>query len=226
MKVGSVITRVRSIAGDTNVMQFTDSDIIDWLNDGIRDCVISNNLLQKDASSSTAVGVAEYQLPSDIIKLHSVTVDGSKLGGLTFEEWQQRHGAPEASSETGRPVLFYIWAGKLVLYPSPDQVFSLKISYINSPVELSYAGTNGVADSTTKNQNLPLPVEYQPRLVDYCLAQVAQQDGDNNTYALKMQEYATGVSQLKDKPEYQDDMYPFINVSNRDSGWDVLDGTY
>ena len=226
MKVGSVITRVRNIAGDTNVIQFTDSDIVDWLNDGIRDCVINNGLLQKNATSSTAVGTAEYSLPPDIMKLHSVTVDGSKLGGLTFEEWQQRFGSKGSDQDTGRPVLFYVWASKLTLFPIPDEVLDLKISYIYTPAALTFVGVNGIADSNTKDQDLPVPSEYQSRLVDYCLAQVAQQDGDSNLYMLKMQEFATGVSQLKDKPEYQDDMYPFINVSNRDSGWDVLDGQY
>lgn len=220
MKVGSIITRVRSIAGDTAVMQFTDSDIIDWLNDGVRECAIQNGLLQKNATSSTAVGTSEYTIPADIMKLHSVTVDGTKLASQTLQEWQENSGGQGATLVEGRPSSFYVWATKINLYPVPTEVLPFVISYIYKPTELTYAGTGGAADAGTKDQDLPLPVDYQSRLVDYCLAQVAQQDGDSNLYQLKITEFQTGVTQLKDKPEYTDDLYPFISVSNRDAGWE------
>ncbi len=219
MKVSSVITRVRSIAGDTAVLQFTDSDIIDWLNDGVRHCVIDNGLLQKNATSSTAVGQAQYDLPTDIMKMHSVSVGGVKLTGQTLQEWQEDSADGAAATATGTPASFYVWATKINLSPTPNAVKPLVISYTYKPAELTYAGSAGVADATTKNQDLPIPVEYQSRLVDYCLAQVAQQDGDVNLYQIKMQEFSTGVQQLRDKPETQEDLYPFRSVSDRDAGW-------
>jgi hypothetical protein len=220
MNVGSIITRVRSIAGDTAVLQFTDSDIVDWLNDGIRDCAISNNLLQKNATSTTAVGTTEYTLPTDIMKLHSVTVGGEKLRSQTLQEWQEFSGPSEGAGVQGRPQNFYVWAGKINIWPVPTESQSLVVSYSYQPADLTYAGTGGIGDSTTKAQEVPLPSGYHARLVDYCLAQVAQQDGDSNLYQLKLMEFQTGVSQLKDKPEYTEDLYPFIATSARDSGWD------
>lgn len=220
MKVGSVIQRVRSIAGDTAVLQFTDSDIIDWLNDGVRECALQNSLLQKNATSSTAVGVSQYDLPTDIMKLHSVTVDGEKLLSQTLQEWQETSAQQGAGTTSGQSLSYYVWATKITLFPTPDAVKSLVVSYTYLPSDLTYNGANGVGDNTTKNQDLPLPVEYQARLVDYCLAQVAQQDGDSNLYQLKMQEFQTGVSSLKEKPEAREDVYPSISVSSRDSGFD------
>lgn len=223
MKVGDIITRVRGVAGDDLVLQFTDSQIVDWLNDGIRECAIQNNLLQKNATSNTVAGTAEYTLPPDILKLHSVTVAGEKLRGQTLQEFQDSSVAVQSGSDTGQPVVFYVWADKITLSPIPDTIKSMVVSYTYNPVDLTFAPVNpgsGVADNATKIQVLSLPVGYQSRLVDYCLAQVAQQDGDNNLYAIKMQEFQTGVTMLKDQPEYTQDMYPSISVSARDSGWD------
>ncbi len=218
MDVGSVITRVRSIAGDTAVLQFTDSDIIDWLNDGIRECAIQNSLLQKNATSTTAVGTVEYDLPTDIMRLHSVSVGGEKLRSQTLQEWQETSGDAGAATAQGQPQSFYVWATKINLYPAPTEEAAFVVSYTYQPEDLTYVGAGGVADTATKAQSLPLPTGYQSRLVDYCLAQVAQQDGDSNLYQLKLLEFQTGVTQLKDKPEFNEDLYPFISVSSRDSG--------
>jgi hypothetical protein len=220
MNVGSVIKRVRSIAGDSAVLQFTDSDVIDWLNDGIRECAIQNHLLQKNASNTTTPGVSEYNIPTDILRLHSVTVGGLKLRSQTLQEWQEFSGDVGADEAQGRPTDFYVWATKLRMWPTPTESLPFVIAYTYKPVELEYNGSDaGIADTDTNNQALGIPTEYHTRLVDYCLAQVAQQDGSNDLYQLKMQEFITGVSQLKDKPEVNEDLYPSISVSSRDAGY-------
>jgi hypothetical protein len=68
-----------------------------------------------------------------------------------------------------------------------------------------------------------LPVGYHVRLVDYCLAQVAQQDDDMNRYQLKMEEFRSGVHNLKDQSEWENDYYPMIGISARDSGQEYLE---
>lgn len=211
MKLSSVISRVRSSAGDTDALQFTDAQLLEWINDGIRECAIQNNLLQKRASSSSSVGTSEYPLPTDILKLYSVKYDGSKLQGLTLDEFDERYGRVDGGSNSS-PACFYVWGGVLNLYPVPSSQGSLVVEYIYSPTDL------GPEDY---DKELPLPVGYHSRIVDYCLAQVAQQDDDINRYTAKMQEFTTGVSQLKDQPEYTEDVYPSINISGRDmNSWE------
>ena len=182
MIVSDVITRVRNVSGDLNSLQFTDATVFNWINDGIRECAVQNNLLQKRATSSTIVGTPDYNLPTDILKLHSVKFDEQRLQVLTLQEFEEQYGSSTMVTTNGTPVVCYVWADKLTLYPKPSAVKSLVIDYIYDPALIT-AGANA----------LPLPVGYHSRLVDYCLAQVAQQDDDLNRYSVKMQEFKTGV---------------------------------
>lgn len=209
MKLNAVVSRVRSIAGDFDSLQFTDSQLLEWVNDGIRECALNNNLLQKSAVQNTSVGSSQYSLPDDILKLYSIRYNGSKLPILTLEEFDKRYTGGQTSTSNDTPIVCYVWAGSLHLYPSPSQEQALTVDYIYYPETLAESDTD---------KELPLPVGYHSRIVDYCLAQVAQQDDDINRYNSKMQEFLTGVQLLKDQPEYSEDLYPSISVSARDMG--------
>lgn len=213
MKVSDVVTRVRSITGDTVAIQFSDDELISWINDGIRECAIWNNLLQKRATQAAVVGQGDYDLPPDILKLHSIKFNNNKLPVRTLEEFESQY--PGASDETGTPDVCYIWAAKLTLYPAPGTTDPLVVDYLYTPAL-------HVNDGPGRDTELYLPVGYHSRIVDYCLAQVAQQDDDISRYQLKMQEFQTGIQQLKSEPESTYDLYPSISVSPRDVG----DGVY
>lgn len=209
MKVADIITRVRNIAGDVNVLQFTNEQVLDWVNDGVRECAIQNNLLQKRGTQTVVSGQREYSLPADVMRLHSVRYDNDKLSIRTMEEFDEVYG--DSTTATGTPTVCYVWAGFLNLYPTPDNsVKQLVIDYIYDPAPIL------IADIATTEP--PLPTSYHARLVDYCLAQVAQQDDDYNRYQLKMQEFKSGVQDLKDLPEWEYDQYPYISVDIRDMG--------
>jgi hypothetical protein len=213
MNVEQIIKRVRDIAGDTDVLQFTDATLIEWINDGMRECAINNDLFQKSITQAAAVGTSEYTLPADIAKLHSVRYDNAKLTVLTLEEFDEQFDS--SGTETGTPQNVVIWAGKLRLWPAPDSVKNIKVDYI--------AQTTEVAEN---NDTPALPVAYHRRLVDYCLAMVAQQDDDLNRYQLKMQEFETGVQKLTGDHEMEQDVYPYISVDSRDMGSGAFWGDY
>ena len=214
MLVQDIIDRVRNIAGDVNVLQFTDAQILTWVNDGTRECVIQNSLLQKRGTQVVTTGDGDYSLPADILKLHSVKYDNQKLSMLSLEEFEEQYGVT-SNTETGTPTAGYVWAGLLNLYPKPDNSTSvLTIDYIRNPVDVV------IGDIDTEGPDLP--DEYHHRIVDYCLAQVAQQDDDMNRYQIKMQEFMTGVANLKDIPEQTYDEYSGVSTSARDMG----DGGY
>ena len=202
-KYSELVAQVRSLAGDVNVLQFSDTDVLNWLNNAVRECAIVNNLLQITATVNTAVGTSSYIVPVDILKLHSVKYDSQKLRVTTLQEFDESY--PQADlTIRGRPTTCYVWAGQIVLYPTPDAIKVLKTDYIRDPPNVLIANIAAT--------DVPLPVGYHQRLIDYCLAQVAQQDDDMNRYQIKMLEFMTGVQSLKDQPEYTQDLYPFISV--------------
>lgn len=212
MLVSDVTSRVRNTAGDVNVLQFTDAMILQWINDGIRECAITNNLLQKRATQAAVIGTSAYAMPVDILRLHSVKYEGEKLPLYSLSEFEEFVGTKKTTdTNKSTPVVAYIWANQLNLYPTPDQAGELVIDYIYDPPLLMVPGDD------LKNS---LPVGYHSRIVDYCLAQVALQDDNQNMYQIKMEEFRTGVHNLKDQPEQNQDTYPHMLVSDRDSGED------
>lgn len=216
MKTSDIIKRVRSIASDSDSIQFTDDDIVDWINDGIRECAKDNQLLQKTASSNLVIGTTSYNLPTDILKLHSIKVDGQKIRVLNLAEFEAYGGSSE---DSGTPVVAYVWAAKVNFYPKPTQALPYVVEYTYDPALV----TNDAHLVTGKDVAPPLPVGYHIRLLDYCLAQVAQQDDDMPRYQLKMEEFRTGVHSLKDDEQTQEDYYPMMGISARDSGQEWLE---
>lgn len=214
MKVQAIITRVRNISGDNDAIQYSDSSIRTWINDATRECAASNLLLQKKGTLAVVSGTKEYALPDDILKLHSIKYNGERLSVYTLEEAEHRGDNP---SDSGTPSYCYIFAGNIELYPTPaSDTDTLEIYYSRQPVDVQ--GSEDEPD---------LPQSYHARLVDYCLAQIAQQDDDLNRYQLKMQEFRTGVQTLKDMPEWNNDLYPYITVGGHDYGNGYLsDGEY
>ena len=208
MLVSDIISRVRNIAGDVEKIQFSDATIMQWINDGMREAASDNNLLQVTGTTPTVAGTNKYDIPADILKLHSIRHNGDDLRVVTLDEAQQ---AGYLTSEQGSPTAAWVWAGKITLYPTPAAAGSLEIDYIKTPTDVTNTGDTPI-----------IPAMYHMRLVDYCLAQVAQQDDDLNRYQMKMEEFRTGVQNLKDQPEWEQDEYPYIGVASRDMGdWDV-----
>lgn len=220
MLVSDIVRRVRDAAGDMAVLQFSQATLTDWINDGIRECVSENQLLQARATSSTVIGQVEYTLPSDILKLYSVYADGYKLDVQTLEQWERNnaneHGAVAASN--GNQYSCYIFAGILNIWPAPTSVVSLVINYTRLPAAIVYsASPEGWAPSEPT-----IPEAFHNSIVAYCLAQVALQDDDINRYTLLMQQFKANVIDLKSLKDQEEDLYPFMSISDRDAG----DGTY
>ena len=208
MKVQEVINRVRTTSGDQTALQYSNEQLIDWINDGIRECAVDNNLLQKSGVQQTILNQDVYTIPADVLKIHSIRWDGSKLTALNMEEFDEQYGNP-GTQDVGVPIVWYIWGTELRIYPKPQAAKELRIDYLYTPLP----HVIGVLDV-----ELSLPVGYHSRIVDYCLAQVAQQDDNMTIYNMKMTEFRTGVQQLKDQPESTYDVYSSISVDSRDMG--------
>jgi hypothetical protein len=213
MNLTTIIARVRNIVGDLNANQFSDPTLIGWINDGVRECAVENNLLQKRATSNLVSGTNEYALPADILKLYSIRVNGAKIDIYTLQDWQKQN---YSETETGLPVMAYLWAGKYTLWPTPDSAYQVEVDYIYDPVDLA-------TDGSQNAQAPPVPGSYHSRLVDYAIAQVALQDDNAELYAVKLEEFKTGIKKLEDQNESEEDLYPSISISPRDMGDGAMD---
>lgn len=221
MLITDIVRRVRESAGDIAVLQFSNATLTDWINDAIREAVIENSLLQARPITPTVAGTANYTLPTDIFKLHSVWYDGMKLDVITLEQWEERNaGSGGVVYADGDPNVAYVYAGILTVFPTPSAVKNLQINYTKLPATIAY-----VASPESWTPDSPsIPEQFHNRIVTYCLAQVALQDDDFNKYNAFMSEFKTGVIDLKHSQE-EDDLYPFISVAGRDQG-ELWSGDY
>lgn len=216
MLVADIVKRVRDSAGDTAILQFTNQTLTDWINDGIRECVTENSLLQVRMSQNTVINQSDYALPSDIFKFHSVLVNQFKLEMITLQQWEERNAGETAMvMDAGEPVVCYVYAGVLTLWPKPSAVVPLTINYTKLPTAIAYSEPGGTP--TWAPTTPSIPEHYHNRIVTYCLAQVAMQDDNYEKYQALMLEFQTGVKQMNDA-RHEDDLYPFISPSSRDMG--------
>jgi hypothetical protein len=101
--------------------------------------LLRNYQLESTDSFSTAASTSEYSLPSDFQRAMSLTIsDGSDTYPLSFVT--QQYGLSEGSA-TAFPVSWGISNNKLVLYPPPDAVYSVVLTYVAKPTALSDSNT-------------------------------------------------------------------------------------
>lgn len=210
MLVSDIATRVKRQFGDEVGAEITDVDIIRWVNDAQKEIAIKNDLLQIKATLTTVVGTAEYSLPTGILTLRSVKYQGRGLNAMTLKEADDFIYDTDAADSSGIPSAYWVYAGKLVLYPTPQTASTTDISiyYSRVPVEVTLVGDTP-----------ELPIQYHTRIVEYCIAQAHELDDNSNAYDAKMGQFTAGVNALKDNLTWtQRDQYPSITVSLDDAG--------
>ena len=212
MLVNDVVARVRSYVGDVNSIQQTDAQLWAWIDDAIKEIIIQNDLCQKTATQALVVGTDTYPLPTDIFKLYSIIVNGEKIKVYSLQEWEQLnagYGAGPTPVGNNMPIQAYIWAGNLVLFPAPNSAFTMKVNYIYEPVPVAI----GTFDLKTV-----IPDTYHLRLVTYLIAQYKLMDDDTNGYMAFMDQFRSGILDLKDQQIGESDVYASISVTPRDMG--------
>jgi hypothetical protein len=117
-------------------------------------------------SIATVAGTQEYVLSTeftdiDAANIISVSIQGASQKKLPYIPFNQLRASEPDFDEDGQavPRYYYIKAGKIGFFPSPDAVYDIAIDYYKTPTELS-------ADSDTPI----IPVNYRESLVHYALS--------------------------------------------------------
>src|SRR6187455_362795 len=193
MKLGDILTRVKRQFGDDVGAQITDEDIVRWCNDACLEIAMANATNQGYFLGTTPVtsGVKEYELPADLLTLRSIRLENSKLVGTTYEQITEVDDYSDTTS--GKPTHYYVYGGRVNLYPIPSQDYSaLTIMYVKTPDILSVEMVDIEPD---------VPVQYHPRIVEYCIAQAAELDDNLAHYQQKMGQFQQNILALKQNNE-------------------------
>lgn len=207
MLCSDIAKRVKKQFGDEIGEQIDDTDILRWINDAMMEIVIQNDLLQVVSTTSTFSREPNYLTPTNINKVFSVKWQGNSLKQLNLQEAEEMFGNKDddGSYPVGSPEYWWMWGNTITLYPAPQQAGSkdLRMFFLRNPVPVSDMG------------EIPeIPTKYHLRIVDYCIAQAAELDDNNEKYTQKRGEFDQHLSQLRQSDGVSYRFYPFISTIN------------
>jgi hypothetical protein len=205
MIVSDIVTRVQRQFGDEASVQIDSNDIMRWINDGANKLAQEQDILQATGVMSSVAGTNSYALPSDLLAVRTMYYNNKKLKFLKRTEYDEYINSTDPDEiQVGTSFLYTQWGPNYVLYPKPDTSIAngIKLFYIQRPTKV-----------TTTADQCPLPEEYHPRLVEYCLQQAYQTDEDWDAATQMSNQLEDGVQKLTQSVNFKDrETYPVITV--------------
>ena len=208
-RVLSILSKAREELGDTNNTRFTNSKLLEHLNDGIKDFILSTKSLKERLYVELASNVAIYDISKYALFVERVEYMNTKIDTLSFTEldsintmWQY---------ETGNVVKAITFEhqskGAFRIYPRLNTVdnnivsssdygilvdFSLDDDIVGIPsiidveqnlqayLVLYVIKKPNIITLTTPNEELELDELYDKAFVHYIKAQCLRNDSDSN----------------------------------------------
>lgn len=173
--LGQLIEAVREALSEATESQWDDNMLTRWINDGAGDIARRAEVLQDREDVDITDGVAEYTLPSDVLRIHRVEFyfDGETLKyPLEYRDFQNMDSMWGMNQTTeGTPSLYTLWgfppALKLVLYPVPSANGTAKVFYYRLPVP-----------RVSSPQTVEVPEGYHDLIVHYAEYRALRRDRD------------------------------------------------
>ena len=212
MNVADIAARVKRVFGDEAGVQITDTDIIRWINDAqLELCTQSDEMLDVK-TTHVAANQAEYGLPQDMLSINNIRYNNTRLNPVTQEEFDEFLSSliPENNPGTGIPTMYWRFNRVITLLPTPSTALlnGLKVYYTRTPAAVAL--TTDVPE---------LPIEFHPRIVEYCLQQAYELDEDWTAAGNKAAQLTAGVSILKGLQTKRQQYYESITVMPEDSSY-------
>lgn len=164
----SIINDARAYLNESTAAFWDDTDLLQWLNDGMVDIVTTTHCLQTTESVTLIASTIEYSLTSTYTTVKAVQYIDSNS-----KVWALKRGSPEhvGSDAISRqdltiPSYWYEWAGKIGIYPALSSVTTetVTVYLITRPTAITIS-----SDVTT-------PAIYDKALTLYIVAQALWRD--------------------------------------------------
>lgn len=209
MNLGEIKTSVKRQFGDESGAQISESDIVRWANDALRDIVRKVEITNQHRETAVIAGDAGYELPDSFMYIARVTLDNRLLPERKLRDLDLESRAVDETG-SGTPESYYIWSNTLYLYPAPSTGGSsnLDIWYVSAPTALLV------------DEDVPeIPAYMHEDIVRYCLARAKELDEDWQAAALLNNDYESRVMQARYEQSAQPvDSYPSIRTLPGDDG--------
>ena len=208
-RVLSILSKAREELGDVNNTRFTDSKLLEHLNDGIKDFILSTKSLKERLYVELASNVAIYDISKYALFVERVEYMNTKIDTLSFTELDSINAMWQY--ETGNVVKAITFEhqskGAFRIYPRLNTVdnnivsssdygilvdFSLDDDIVGIPsiidveqnlqayLVLYVIKKPNIITLTTPNEELELDELYDKAFVHYIKAQCLRNDSDSN----------------------------------------------
>ena len=208
-RVLSILSKAREELGDTNNTRFTDSKLLEHLNDGIKDFILSTKSLKERLYVELASNVAMYDISKYALFVERVEYMNTKIDTLSFTEldsintmWQYETGnvVKAITFEHQSKGAFRIYprlntVSNNIVYSSDYGIlvdFSLDDDIVGIPsiidveqnlqayLVLYVIKKPNIITLTTPDEELELDELYDKAFVHYIKAQCLRNDSDSN----------------------------------------------
>lgn len=154
---------VRSILEEPNAVNFTDTEINRWINDGQRVLcsMLSDDVLYgvtSETTQSVVVNQREYVLPADFFRLVQCKVNGRYCDKVTLADLRAYDGDNTQKTSTTRSPAVYVFNGRFGVLPTPgsaQSAYEIELWYVREPDVLA-ADTNESALPTETHELMEL----------------------------------------------------------------------
>ena len=208
-RVLSILSKAREELGDANNTRFTDSKLLEHLNDGIKDFILSTKSLKERLYVELASNVAMYDISKYALFVERVEYMNTKIDTLSFKELDSINAMWQY--ETGNVVKAITFEhqskGSFRIYPRLNTVsnnivsssdygilvdFSLDDDIVGIPsiidveqnlqayLVLYVIKKPNIITLTTPDEELELDELYDKAFVHYIKAQCLRNDSDSN----------------------------------------------
>ena len=208
-RVLSILSKAREELGDVNNTRFTDSKLLEHLNDGIKDFILSTKSLKERLYVELASNVAMYDISKYALFVERVEYMNTKIDTLSFKELDSINAMWQY--ETGNVVKAITFEhqskGAFRIYPRLNTVsnnivsssdygilvdFSLDDDIVGIPsiidveqnlqayLVLYVIKKPNIITLTTPDEELELDELYDKAFVHYIKAQCLRNDSDSN----------------------------------------------
>lgn len=207
---------------------YTDAEINQWLNDGVRDLSITTEPLVTTATVTTVTGTREYKLPTDHLSVkRAFFLDtGDAWYDLTETTWEDLFDGDSdwENDSNGQPEKWYWRQDVIGLAPAPSADYSgaatLRIMYSYIPAAMS-------ADASTTG----LSEWLDDAVILFAVYRGYLKDRDFQRAGATSQEYSRGVAEAAIKlnrhrkqhaPRLVPDMRPYRQYWGRGRGAGII----
>lgn len=202
--VNDVLRAVKRQFGDESGVQVEDNDVITWINDAQDTIVNRNRILKARSVTQTVIDQPDYTFPSDnVLQIESLHYAGAALPNMSFPQAEEKIFAEDPDhTATGKPILWYEWAGTVTLWPIPNEEKDLTLYYTQKPARVTQA-----------SDTLSVTDKYFPDVVRYVMQQAYEMDEDWEAVQAKQKQFDSSVNDLGEEERTAEHMtYAIIGL--------------